>query len=287
MGTVLATVRQVAAGTRSPIVVMSYLSSVRAYGPQRLADALAEAGAAGCMVPDLPAGHAAHDHLTAADGLGRLAQAAFRLYRLSWAFHLTMRASGPYNESGWVLERLVRHRQIARDWEGAAAIIPRAADAGDVYALLTLASRYEEDGDRAEAFILRAVRTGDDHALLALARLWGDQRAAEAWAQETGTDAATTLARLPRMRWELDPLNGPDSFKPRTPPEGSALIAAAVRRLRDGDPGAAKGLARQAADAGAVSIYDFLSDHDVDFTARLKAWWPYGLDPDGTPSEPW
>lgn len=58
MDTVLTTVRQVVAATRRPVIVMSYWASVLAYGPQRLANALAAAGGAGCMVPDLPTEHA-------------------------------------------------------------------------------------------------------------------------------------------------------------------------------------------------------------------------------------
>lgn len=58
MNSVLTTVRQVVAVTGRPVIVMSYGASVLAYGPHRLANALATAGAAGCMVPDLPAEHA-------------------------------------------------------------------------------------------------------------------------------------------------------------------------------------------------------------------------------------
>lgn len=56
VSTTLATVQQVSALTGKPVIVMSYWATVAAHGPQRMADALASAGAAGCLVPDVPAG---------------------------------------------------------------------------------------------------------------------------------------------------------------------------------------------------------------------------------------
>lgn len=50
---VMSTVRH-AAESGTPVVVMSYWSSVSAYGAQRFAGDLAAAGAAGAMIPDLP-----------------------------------------------------------------------------------------------------------------------------------------------------------------------------------------------------------------------------------------
>ncbi|MET8605736.1 tryptophan synthase subunit alpha [Streptomyces rubiginosohelvolus] len=50
---VMGTVRH-AAESGSSVVVMSYWSSVSAYGVQRFAEGLADAGAAGAMIPDLP-----------------------------------------------------------------------------------------------------------------------------------------------------------------------------------------------------------------------------------------
>jgi tryptophan synthase alpha chain len=50
---VMTTVRH-AAGSGTPVVVMSYWEPVVGYGIQRFAEGLAEAGAAGVMIPDLP-----------------------------------------------------------------------------------------------------------------------------------------------------------------------------------------------------------------------------------------
>ncbi|NUQ96229.1 MAG: tryptophan synthase subunit alpha [Streptomyces sp.] len=50
----LETVRRVSTRCDTPVVVMSYWSTIQALGPQRMADELASNGAAGCLVPDVP-----------------------------------------------------------------------------------------------------------------------------------------------------------------------------------------------------------------------------------------
>ncbi|MER6684632.1 tryptophan synthase subunit alpha [Streptomyces olivaceoviridis] len=50
----LETVRHVSARCDTPVVVMSYWSTIQSLGPQRMADELAASGAAGCLVPDVP-----------------------------------------------------------------------------------------------------------------------------------------------------------------------------------------------------------------------------------------
>ncbi|MGW2657193.1 tryptophan synthase subunit alpha [Streptomyces sp. NPDC001478] len=54
--TTLATVQHVSALTGKPVIVMSYWATVESYGLDRMAHELASAGAAGCLVPDAPAG---------------------------------------------------------------------------------------------------------------------------------------------------------------------------------------------------------------------------------------
>ncbi|TDC24734.1 tryptophan synthase subunit alpha [Streptomyces sp. 8K308] len=51
---VLRTVREVHAATGVPVLVMTYWNPVDRYGPERFATELAEAGGAGCILPDLP-----------------------------------------------------------------------------------------------------------------------------------------------------------------------------------------------------------------------------------------
>jgi tryptophan synthase alpha chain len=68
--TTLATVEQVAALAGKAVVVMSYWATVVAYGgPRRMARELASAGAAGCLVPDVPAERVA-DWVAAATDAG-------------------------------------------------------------------------------------------------------------------------------------------------------------------------------------------------------------------------
>jgi tryptophan synthase alpha chain len=51
---VLRTVREAHAATGKPILVMTYWNPVDRYGAERFAAGLAEAGGAGCILPDLP-----------------------------------------------------------------------------------------------------------------------------------------------------------------------------------------------------------------------------------------
>jgi tryptophan synthase alpha chain len=54
MSITLEAVRRVTARCDTPVVVMSYWSTVQTLGPRRMADELASRGAAGCLVPDVP-----------------------------------------------------------------------------------------------------------------------------------------------------------------------------------------------------------------------------------------
>ncbi|MFF8993991.1 tryptophan synthase subunit alpha [Streptomyces sp. NPDC014983] len=65
MAHVISTVRLTAANTHKPVVVMSYWQPARAFGPQRFAEELAEAGASGAMIPDLRGEAAAQWHAIA------------------------------------------------------------------------------------------------------------------------------------------------------------------------------------------------------------------------------
>ncbi|WP_328373233.1 tryptophan synthase subunit alpha (plasmid) [Streptomyces sp. NBC_00445] len=68
--TTLATVQQVSARTGTPVIVISYWATVLACGgPHRVATELASAGAAGCLVPDVPPLHV-EEWAAAARGAG-------------------------------------------------------------------------------------------------------------------------------------------------------------------------------------------------------------------------
>ncbi|GGO26089.1 tryptophan synthase subunit alpha [Microbispora bryophytorum] len=51
---VIRTVREAYQATGKPILVMSYWNPIDRYGPERFGSELAEAGGAGCILPDLP-----------------------------------------------------------------------------------------------------------------------------------------------------------------------------------------------------------------------------------------
>ena len=51
---VLRTVREAHTATGKPVLIMTYWNPVDRYGPERFAAELAEAGGAGCILPDLP-----------------------------------------------------------------------------------------------------------------------------------------------------------------------------------------------------------------------------------------
>jgi tryptophan synthase alpha chain len=54
IGHVIATVREAYRTTGKPVLVMSYWNPIEKYGAERFAGELAEAGGAGCILPDLP-----------------------------------------------------------------------------------------------------------------------------------------------------------------------------------------------------------------------------------------
>ncbi|PPK67580.1 tryptophan synthase subunit alpha [Actinokineospora auranticolor] len=64
---VLHTVRETHAATGKPVLVMSYWNPIDRYGVARFCAELAEAGGAGCILPDLPVQESAHwrEHATA------------------------------------------------------------------------------------------------------------------------------------------------------------------------------------------------------------------------------
>lgn len=57
---VIRTVREAYQATGKPIVIMSYWNPIARYGPDRFSRELAEAGGAGCILPDLPVQESAH-----------------------------------------------------------------------------------------------------------------------------------------------------------------------------------------------------------------------------------
>ncbi|MFD7935340.1 helix-turn-helix domain-containing/SEL1-like repeat protein [Streptomyces sp. NPDC059755] len=200
--------------------------------------------------------HAAHACLTHPDDLANLTRAAQVRQRLQWAHHL-------------------RHR---------------AAETGDTFALLHLAVMREEAGDRegAETLARQAAHHGNTAALYRLAEMreeTGDRESAETLARQVA-DAGSPFAlrRLAEMREETGDREGAESLARQAADAGSTatLFSLAVMREEAGDRNGAETVYRQVADAGdaTLSLYNQLEK-------AFKKRWPYGLDPDGTPTSPW
>ncbi|WP_432086182.1 helix-turn-helix domain-containing protein [Streptomyces sp. bgisy095] len=148
------------------------------------------------------------------------------------------------------LYRLAVSRDEAGDEEGADHFVRQAADHGSSDALYRLAVRQDEAGDKkgAERLFKQAADHGNAAALFQLALT------REAAGDPEG---AETLA-----------LEAADHHDPEAP---YRLI---MMREEAGDREGAKRLLRQTVDHGTTDEI-------------LETLWPYGLDPDGTPTPPW
>ncbi|MGW4982580.1 tetratricopeptide repeat protein [Streptomyces mirabilis] len=265
--------------------------------------------------------HAAHTHLVHPDDLGNLAEAAEERHRLQWAHHLRHRAAT--HGSTTALLRLAQMREKAGDRESAAALLRQAADHGNTNALYELAIMREEAGDRegAEALARQAADHGNTRALDRLAMMReeaGDREGAEALARQAADHGNTNaLYRLAMMREEAGDRESAEALFLQVADHGEidALYELARMREKAGDRESAEALARQAADHGNTeALYhlaemrekagdresaeallrkaaDYGNTEALYELARmrevLRSQWPYGLDPDGTPTPPW
>ncbi|MFI9240325.1 helix-turn-helix domain-containing protein [Streptomyces sp. NPDC053079] len=157
------------------------------------------------------------------------------------------------------------------DLPGAEAFARRAAELGEPDALVDLALWYSKGGkyEKSKELLQGAISAGASDALVELAdvlRQAGDEDSAEALAQQ--------IMQLGDV---------------------SSYILLAHLRYRAGKVEEAQSLTRQAADAGAFPDA-FFSDGVEPWLRKsaepwlidnMTAWWPYGLDPDGTPTMPW
>ncbi|MFE2118594.1 helix-turn-helix domain-containing protein [Streptomyces microflavus] len=183
---------------------------------------------------------------------------------------------------GHALIRLAHMREAAGDRPGAEALYLKAADSGGRQALIRLAQMREEAGDFDTTEVLaRQAADASDTRPLATARareVAGDYAGAEALylqAADAGDDFA--LIRLAQMREETGDRSGAETLYLKAAEAGNtfALVSLAQMREETGDRSGAETLYLKAADAGLAWL--------VDPASR----WPYGLDPDGTPTLPW
>ncbi|MFE1927543.1 hypothetical protein ACFW91_33935 [Streptomyces asoensis] len=190
------------------------------------------------------------------------------------------------------LVRLAMLRERAGDRQGAEALYQQAADHGNTEALVRLAAWRERAGDRqgAEALYQQAADHGNTEALFRAAMLRvevGDRQGAEALyrraADHDDTDALVRLAGRRERIERLGDWQGAEILYRQAADRGNteALFRLAEMRVEAGDRQGAEALARQAADYGDINIW--LTPR-VEVLQRL---WPYGLDPDGTPTPQW
>ncbi|MFE2473192.1 helix-turn-helix domain-containing protein [Streptomyces mirabilis] len=181
------------------------------------------------------------------------------------------------------LVQLARVRERGGDREGAEALYQQAADNGDTNALVQLAALRERSGDTdgAESRARQAAAVGDTEGLILLGQLrerTGDEDSAETLYQEAvnagDTSAMVQLAQLREKRGDRE---GAERLVQRAANVGhtAALIQLAHLREGLGNLTGAEDLYRQAADCGRPV-----------YTVSLNRW-PWGLDPDGTPTLPW
>ncbi|MEV7617592.1 hypothetical protein [Streptomyces sp. NPDC089799] len=167
------------------------------------------------------------------------------------------------------LKRLVGVLCQEGDWDGAQALAREVADLGHVHALCTLARLRWHLGDRegAEALLRPVADTASTSAL--------QDHGAFAWVTAALDPGAQALRELVLMREEAGDGEGAEIFAHRAADAGDthSLAGLAEKRLEAGDREGAETIYRQAADAGqSLSTFD--------------RQWPYGLDPDGSPTYP-
>ncbi|USY17968.1 hypothetical protein NE857_21880 [Nocardiopsis exhalans] len=283
----------------------------------RLADFLEQTGRKErhSQCPPASFWHAAHTHLTDAGDLSTLAVAAYARHRFRWADRLWAKAAVS-GDSTAQLHR-ARLRKQRGDLEEAERLHQLAADAGNHEALIWLAQRREAANDVPGAERLyRLAADTDDSNLLAriiefLERI-GDDAEVERLRAYGGKKLELTLdlrkLDLQQMRQRLlrreaeegdleaqvwlveERLESGDltenDLKDLLARDGGSLLGRtfAWRRGLIGDRGEAEAGMLQAADAGDEASYAWFAQWNG---GELQSLWPYGLDADGTPSEPW
>ncbi|GAA4063829.1 helix-turn-helix domain-containing protein [Streptomyces shaanxiensis] len=205
------------------------------------------------------------------------------------AEHLARQAA--YAGNFDVLIRLAWSREGSDDRARAEELLRQAVDAGSTYALRELARLRGIAGahHEAERLIRQAMDAGGEDAIISnlaeLREAAGDREGAEQVAGEAAERGnPIPLRQLALTRARAHDYAGAERLARQAARAGStvALVKLAEAWERAGDCRGAERLALQAADAGDASAVTSLSA-----MRQGEALWPYGLDPDGTPSSPW
>ncbi|GHE51678.1 helix-turn-helix domain-containing protein [Streptomyces capitiformicae] len=308
---------------RAPRAPGTPAPAVERPGPvYRLADYLEQHGRheRSLLCPPASFWQAAADHLTyIPDELARLSRAALDRLRLGWAFHLLMQAvCGDGSDSAQEVVVLAHYRAAASGESAGEAVVQKAAGAGHRWALqalgvaadpgaeggvvgisdaggnslIDLAERAMAAGDLlvAEDLALSVASTGDPQGARLLARLQeesGRLPDPSPRSQEPLSLADTEFLRRALLRAEEERHQDPETLAARALEMGNpqALLRLAELVYEGGDAATARDFIHRAADAGATAMLSYLLTKAL--YAQVTSWWPYGLDPDGTPSAPW
>ncbi|URM98408.1 hypothetical protein LUW76_30940 [Actinomadura madurae] len=181
------------------------------------------------------------------------------------------------------LPDLMIMREKAGDREGAETIAWDAANAGDTWCFIVLAEYREDVGDRegAEVIAHAAATFGDIDPLL---HLWRDrldkdpEGAESAFQQAAEANGGPSPAHLARFQEEAGDQKGAEAVALKAADAGDFYILRDLERMREkaGDVNGLNTLYRRAADAG----------HHRSLLGSDQRW-PFGLDPDGSPSSLW
>ncbi|WP_328737232.1 tetratricopeptide repeat protein [Streptomyces bobili] len=178
---------------------------------------------------------------------------------------------------------LARMREAAGNRAAAETLLRQATDAGHTSALIDLARIQEKYGDlqAAETLLQRAVNAGHTRSLVILMQMReedGDREGAEALYQlAADTGHMSALAILMQMREKSGDMAAARTLLIEAARKGhtNAMVKLARRLEKEGDMEGAETLLRQTADFGDARQFS------------RSGRWPYGLDPDGTPTPPW
>ncbi|MFD7555150.1 helix-turn-helix domain-containing protein [Streptomyces sp. NPDC059835] len=189
------------------------------------------------------------------------------------------------------LYRLAVRRELDGDRDGAEALAWQAVDHGHTGTVYGLAEMRERGGDRdgADALARQAADRGNTdvlHRLAVMRERGGDQDGAKVlYRQAAGHGHTDALHRLAEMREGVGDRDGAEALARQATDGGNifALVHLAEMRERAGDRNGAEALAREATDHGIPDAQHAL----VEKLGILTRLWPYGLDPDGTPTSPW
>ncbi|MFF3604162.1 helix-turn-helix domain-containing protein [Streptomyces sp. NPDC002463] len=187
------------------------------------------------------------------------------------------------------LVRLAGMREATGDWDSALSLLRLAADRGSAKAFLHAAYMHEVFGEWGDAELAYVAADEDTHYLdewVVMKGASGDWDGAEALARQAAYHGSTSaLFCLAVMRGAAGDWDSAGALARQAVDHGSThtLVRLLVMRGAAMNREVAEALARQAAEYGVTNDLVCLAQ----LPNALNRLWPYGLNPDGTPTPPW